>query len=72
MKDGVLIYGCYGYTGKLISELAVKAGLKPVLSGRDREKVASLAKALGLEAKAFDLVTSFPQQSSLITQSFQN
>lgn len=50
-----MIYGCYGYTGKLISELAVKEGLKPVLSGRDEQKVAALAKSLNLEYKAFDL-----------------
>jgi len=55
MKNGVLIYGCYGYTGKLISELAVKSGLKPVLSGRDEQKVAALARSLNLEHKAFGL-----------------
>ena len=55
MKQGVLIYGCYGYTGKLISELAVKQGMKPVLAGRDKEKVAALARSLNLEYTAFDL-----------------
>jgi short subunit dehydrogenase-like uncharacterized protein len=55
VKEGVLIYGCYGYTGKLISELAVKQGLKPVLAGRDAQKVAALATKLGLEHVAFDL-----------------
>ena len=55
MKEGLLIYGCYGYTGKLISELAAKAGMKAVLSGRDEQKVASLARALNLPHKAFDL-----------------
>lgn len=55
MKEGFLIYGCYGYTGKLISEMAVKAGMKPVLSGRDEQKVAELARSLNLEYKAFGL-----------------
>jgi short subunit dehydrogenase-like uncharacterized protein len=55
MKDGVLIYGCYGYTGKLISELAAKTGLKAVLSGRDEQKVAAMAKSLNLDYKAFSL-----------------
>jgi short subunit dehydrogenase-like uncharacterized protein len=31
VKEGFLIYGCYGYTGRLISEMAAKAGMKPVL-----------------------------------------
>ena len=55
MKEGVLIYGCYGYTGKLISELAAKAGMKAVLSGRDEQKVAALASLLKLPHKTFDL-----------------
>jgi short subunit dehydrogenase-like uncharacterized protein len=55
MKEGILIYGCYGYTGKLISEHAVSQGLKPVLAGRDQEKVSQMAQQLKLEFKAFDL-----------------
>ena len=55
MKEGVLIYGCYGYTGKLISELAAKAGIKAVLSGRDEQKVAELARSLNLKHSSFDL-----------------
>lgn len=54
-KQNVLIYGCYGYTGKLISEHAVKQGLKPVLAGRDEAKVKSLANALNLDYLVFDL-----------------
>jgi len=55
MKEGLLIYGCYGYTGKLISEHAVKCGLKPVLAGRDEKKVKSLAAELNLSFRVFDL-----------------
>jgi len=55
VKEGLLIYGCYGYTGKLISEMAAKAGMKPVLSGRDEQKVAALAKSLNLDYVAFPL-----------------
>ena len=55
MKQGVLIYGCYGYTGKLISELAVKQGMKPVLAGRDKNRVEALARSLNLEYVVFDL-----------------
>jgi short subunit dehydrogenase-like uncharacterized protein len=55
MKEGLLIYGCNGYTGKLISEHAVSLGMKPILAGRDREKVSQLANALKLDYKVFDL-----------------
>jgi short subunit dehydrogenase-like uncharacterized protein len=55
VKEGFLIYGCYGYTGKLISEMAVKAGMKPVLSGRDEQKVSELARKLNLNYVAFPL-----------------
>ncbi len=51
----VLIYGCYGYTGKLISEHAVAEGLKPILAGRDAEKTSALAKELNLDYRVFDL-----------------
>ena len=30
-----LIYGANGYTGQLITHLAVKEGLKPILAGRN-------------------------------------
>ena len=50
-----MIYGAYGYTGKLIANHAVKQGLAPVLAGRDGEKVRALAGRLGLEARVFSL-----------------
>ena len=55
MKEGLLIYGCYGYTGKLISEHAVQLGLKPVLAGRDEQRTKSLAETLKLSHLVFDL-----------------
>lgn len=55
MKEGILIYGCYGYTGQLISEHAVASGLKPVLAGRDAKKVLALANKLSLPSLVFDL-----------------
>jgi short subunit dehydrogenase-like uncharacterized protein len=55
MKEGLLIYGCYGYTGKLISEHAVKSGLKPTLAGRDEKRVIELAEKLQLPYVCFDL-----------------
>ncbi|MCH8318565.1 MAG: saccharopine dehydrogenase NADP-binding domain-containing protein [Bacteroidetes bacterium] len=50
-----LIYGCNGYTGKLITEMAVKRGLKPILAGRSKDKVEELAKQYSLDHLVFDL-----------------
>jgi short subunit dehydrogenase-like uncharacterized protein len=50
-----LIYGASGYTGKLIVELSVKKGLKPVLAGRTASKIKSLADKYGLEYLIFGL-----------------
>lgn len=50
-----MIYGANGYTGELIAREAVRRGLKPVLAGRRRDKVAPLAAELGLEVRAFGL-----------------
>lgn len=50
-----LIYGSYGYTGSLISELAVQHGLRPLLAGRDADRLRQQAHRLGLEYRAFRL-----------------
>ena len=64
-----LIYGASGYTGKLIVELSVKKGLKPVLAGRTESKIKPLAEKFGLEYLVFGLdnieevvqnITKFP------------
>lgn len=54
-KRNFLIYGSYGYTGNLIAELSIKQGLKPVLGGRDKEKLIRQANSLNLEYRVFDL-----------------
>jgi short subunit dehydrogenase-like uncharacterized protein len=50
-----MIYGANGYTGRLIARHAVERGLKPVLAGRNREAIATLAAELGCEAVDFEL-----------------
>lgn len=50
-----LIYGANGYTGELIAREAVQRGLRPILAGRNREAVVTLATSLGLEARIFGL-----------------
>ena len=50
-----LVYGAYGYTGRLVAELAVTRGERPVLAGRDPSRLVPLAARLGLEHRVFDL-----------------
>lgn len=50
-----LLYGAYGYTGRLLVEEAVARGHRPVLAGRDGEKTAVIARQYNLDHLAFDL-----------------
>ena len=55
MSERILIYGSYGYTGDLITRLAVAEGAKPTLAGRSPDKLSSHASAHGLRSKSFAL-----------------
>ena len=50
-----MIYGAYGYSGKLIVAEAVRTGMKPVLAGRSRQKLEALAGEWDLPYRAFSL-----------------
>lgn len=50
-----LLYGAYGFTGRLIAREAVERGHRPVLAGRDADETAALADALSLEHGVFGL-----------------
>jgi short subunit dehydrogenase-like uncharacterized protein len=54
-EKNILIYGATGYTGKLTARATKARGLKPILAGRNREKLRALSGELGLEARVFDL-----------------
>ncbi len=47
-----LIYGAYGYTGMLAAREAQARAQRPILAGRDGERVSALAATLGLEARS--------------------
>ncbi|WP_435361108.1 saccharopine dehydrogenase family protein [Haloarchaeobius sp. DFWS5] len=49
----LLVYGSYGYTGRLIAEKAVSKGLNPILAGRDPEAVHDHAEELDCRARVF-------------------
>ena len=54
-KTQIMIYGSYGYTGKLIVEQCLRQGLKPVLAGRNEQKLLEQAQTLQLEHRAFPI-----------------
>lgn len=50
-----LIYGANGYGAKLIIEEAFKRGLRPILAGRNEEKISQLARRWNLQYLVFSL-----------------
>jgi short subunit dehydrogenase-like uncharacterized protein len=55
MAADFLLYGSYGYTGRLIAERARELGLTPLLAGRDAGALAAQAAELGMPHRAFAL-----------------
>ncbi|NJB85151.1 short subunit dehydrogenase-like uncharacterized protein [Lewinella marina] len=54
MTDFIL-YGAYGYTGRLITRTAAEYGLRPLLSGRNPEKLQAMSAEFGYPYRAVDL-----------------
>lgn len=50
-----VLYGSYGYTGRLIVRRAAERGLRGTLAGRDREALAAQAGELGWPWRRFEL-----------------
>jgi short subunit dehydrogenase-like uncharacterized protein len=50
-----MIYGAYGFTGRLVVEEALRRGHYPVLAGRDIEQLKAMAKPLDLEIMPLSL-----------------
>jgi short subunit dehydrogenase-like uncharacterized protein len=44
----VLLYGAYGYSGRLILERSLEIGVRPILGGRDEARLRSVAERYGL------------------------
>jgi short subunit dehydrogenase-like uncharacterized protein len=51
----VLVYGAYGYTGRLVVQELLKRRIKPFLAGRNEEKLRTFAEAYELNFRAFPL-----------------
>lgn len=50
-----MIYGAYGYSGTLIARAARELGMRPLLAGRNPDKLAALGQSLALETLTLDL-----------------
>jgi short subunit dehydrogenase-like uncharacterized protein len=50
-----LIYGANGYTGELITRVAVERGLKPIIAGRNEQAITEVAERHNLEHRVFSL-----------------
>jgi short subunit dehydrogenase-like uncharacterized protein len=50
-----LLYGAYGYTGRLIAKYADRAGMEPILAGRSPEKLNAMVDEYGFERRIIDL-----------------
>jgi short subunit dehydrogenase-like uncharacterized protein len=55
MKNTLLLYGAYGYTGRLIAELAQQKKYQIILAGRDASKLQAMSNETGFAFKAFSL-----------------
>ena len=55
LNGTVLVYGATGYTGRLIAKAASDREARPILAGRNLDKVKRVAQPLSLSARAFDL-----------------
>jgi short subunit dehydrogenase-like uncharacterized protein len=65
VKASFLLYGAYGYTGRLVAAEAVARGHRPLLAGRDPQRLEALATELGLPYQAFSLEDSVALASAL-------
>jgi len=51
----LVIYGAYGYTGRLITEVCKTKGIRALISGRDEEKLKVLSQSSGFPHIAADI-----------------
>lgn len=65
MTGSVLLYGAYGYTGRLIAARAATLGVPLVLAGRDAKRLEPLADNHGYGWRAFDLENAADELSDI-------
>ena len=50
-----MVYGAYGYTGRLVAALAAERGELPVIAGRDERRLRAIGERFELEHRTVDL-----------------
>ena len=55
MSKKIMLYGANGYTSRLIIKELVGQNIKPILAGRNQEKINSLADKHGFQFCIFSL-----------------
>ena len=65
MPSDFLLYGSTGFVGAVIARLAVQQGLKPIIAGRNAEKIKTQATELGVEHRVFRLDDSTAMDQAL-------
>lgn len=53
-----MLYGANGFTGRLIATESVARGMKPVLAGRNAERIERLGQETGCACRAFSLASA--------------
>ncbi len=65
MSKPWLLYGAYGYTGRLIAEVAVDRGLSPVLAGRDPDRTRVDRRVGRLQRRAVTQCPAAPRRDAM-------
>lgn len=65
MTCDFLLYGSYGYTGRLVARRAVERGLRPLLAGRDAEALGAQASEMDLPCRAFPVEDAVGLEAAL-------
>ena len=65
-STSLLIYGAYGYTGRLVVSEALAAGLRPILAGRDPDALAAVAARHGLDYRVASLSDPHALDAALV------
>jgi len=61
----LLVYGAYGYTGRLVVARLVDLGHRPIVAGRDESQTREIARDFGLEHRIFGLEIPSPLDACL-------
>lgn len=65
-KKRILIYGAYGFTGRLTTALAAAQAMDVILAGRNQQKLEVLGKQFSLPVRQIDLSNALQLQQALI------